>query len=453
MPRFAIASFAALLLSVYAPAQAAPPAEMPLKPAFDYAFPLQEMAKLRLARLGDGQTPTEFRLNQWIHMRALLGPADRRVTAPNNDTLYSLAWLDLANGPVRLSLPDTQGRYYSVAVLDMYTNNVAVLGRRTGGTRAREVLLVGPRWQGPLPEGQQVVQSTTNDVLLLSRMLVDGPADLPAVHALQDQLKLAPLAQAPTQPLWISAPLVPASDTSPMAAARRYLEMVNEMLARNPPPAYEQAKLDAWAAIGVCGARCRWNQLSPEVQQRWATELPGLLAELKRNASLGKPQPGGWTKPLDTLGDFGTDYRYRADVALTGLLALIPPEDSNATVKVDGRGEPLSGQHRYRLSLPAGGMPVDGFWSLSMYQEEPDGRLFFTDNPLKRYTLGDRTPGLKRGVDGSVVIEVGNSQPTDAAANWLPAPTGPFMLVMRAYQPRAEVLDGRFQMPAVQRLD
>src|SRR5689334_16189194 len=133
-----------------------------LEQAFVYTFPLREMGNLRAQHLGDGRAVGRQRLGAWHHVRELAGPNDRQVTTPNNDTLYSLAWLDLSLGPVELSLPDTQGRYDSIAVLDAYTNNVAILGQRTTGTRAARFVLVGPRWTDPLPPNSRVVRATTD---------------------------------------------------------------------------------------------------------------------------------------------------------------------------------------------------------------------------------------------------------------------------------------------------
>lgn len=439
------------LLAAAAGAQAQAPAPQDpkslIRQAFVYSFPLHEMGKLRLARLGQEAAPGSTRLGQWSHLSKLAGPADRWVTAPNNDTLYSSAWLDLANGPVKLSLPDTQGRYYSVALLDAYTNNTATLGRRMTGTRAAEFVVVGPQWQGALPQGSRVVRAATDDVLVLVRLLADGEADLPKVHALQDQLKLTALSSTAARPLWKTTP---ATDGS---AAQRYLSLVNEMLERDPPPPYEKPLVDALAAVGMCGARCSWSSLSPQLQQLWASELPGLLSQLKERAQQREPQPTGWTGVHPALGNFGTDYGLRAMVALVGLLALEPAEAIYPSAWVDRQGQLLEGSRRYRLRLPVGGLPVDAFWSLTMYQVEQDGRLYLTDSAIKRYAIGNRTPGLRHNADGSLDIHIQHAAPTSPADNWLPAPAGRFVLMLRAYQPRAEFLDGHFQLPAVERLD
>lgn len=414
--------------------------------AFDYAYPLVAMGRLRGASLGAGTealpSPT------WQHRRALAGPESRQVTTPNVDTLYSLLWLDLRQGPWALSLPDMAGRYHSLAFIDMVGNNFAMLGRRLNGSRASRHVLVGPDWPGPMPAAARVIRAPSNDVLVLARILVDGPEDLPAVHRLQDQLGAQALAAAPQAPVWGAAP--PLGPT-PQA----FVDLANRMLVRNPPPAYEQDLLSRLAAVGVCGATCGWDGLSPAVQALWTQSFPALLAELKAGALSSGRTVNGWRYGQANLGQFGTDYAYRARTALSGLLALEPVESVYPSTGVDAQGQALSGAHRYRLRLPAGGLPVNAFWSLSMYELEPDGRLFFSANALRRYAIGDRTPGLQVAADGAVDLIIQHPAPATAeqARNWLPAPQGAFRLVLRAYEPRAALLDGQLTLPAVERLD
>jgi len=153
------------------------------------------------------------------------------------------------------------------------------------------------------------------------------------------------------------------------------------------------------------------------------------------------------------MGNFGTDYQRRAVVALAGLFANRPAENMSVRAVADDTGAPLDSRHRYRLRLPAH-MPVDAFWSLSVYAVEPDGRQFFADNPLHRFAIGDRTPGLRRDAAGGLAILIQHAAPAaDQQPNWLPIPDAPFHLGLRNYQPRAELLDGRFRYPAIERLD
>lgn len=416
-----------------------------LAQAFDYAFPLVMMGRLRAAALGTDAQPGRQRLNVWQHARKLAGPDDRAVTTPNTDTLYSTVWLDLRRGPVTLSVPDTDGRYYSLAFIDPRTDNFAMAGRRVSGTRAGSWVVVGPGSSQPVAPGLRVIRAPSDDVLVLSRILVDGAADLPAVAALQDQFRVDPPA-APVGPLWSAAP--PAGTD-----AQAFVDLANQMLARAPAPAYEQALLQRFASVGICGAACSWDKLSPQLQAEWTQRLPALQAALR--GGLGTTPVDGWRYARDTLGNFGTDYAYRAQIALAGLLALEPAEAMYPSTGSDGQGRPLDGAQRYRLRLPAGTPPVNAFWSLSMYEVQPDGKMFFTANPIERYAIGDRTAGLVRNADGAIDIWIQHQQPADPAqrANWLPAPTGQFQLVLRAYEPQAAMRDGRVRLTPVERLD
>jgi hypothetical protein len=161
----------------------------------------------------------------------------------------------------------------------------------------------------------------------------------------------------------------------------------------------------------------------------------------------------GWVYKTGDIGDFGTDYHARALVALSGLFASVPEENLSAAVRLDNTGAPLDPHHRYRLRLPAR-MPAQAFWSLSVRGVEPDGRAYIVDNPIHRYEIGDRTQGLRRNPDGGLDILIQQDPPPpDQRANWLPIPSGPFRLAMRAYQPTKDLLNGTFRYPAVQRLD
>jgi hypothetical protein len=159
----------------------------------------------------------------------------------------------------------------------------------------------------------------------------------------------------------------------------------------------------------------------------------------------------GWSFPQRNLGNFGDDYLYRAVIALSALAALEVAEATYLMCSTDADGRPLDGSHRYVLRFPAGQLPpARAFWSLSMYEVTPEGRAFFTDNPIGRYAIGDRTKGLVYGADGSLEIRIQHDRPAaEQEANWLPAPAGPMRLVLRAYEPNETLLDGTYRIPPV----
>jgi hypothetical protein len=442
--------FALFVVSVPAPALAAEPPtpDTLIEQAFTYAFPVYEMMRVRWSYVEDPNNPGRTGVNQIAHGRALIDHTRRVVTTPNNDTLYSRTILDLSAGPVGIHVPDTNGRYYSLALYDIYSNGFAYIGRRLTGTREGDFVVVGPDWAEELPVANaRVIRSPCNDVLMLTRILVDGEADLAAARAVQDGVRVAPLRAEPSARPRGIAPV--AGD------AATFVEVVNQALRLNGAPAYEKPLLKRFAAVGICGAGCSWGALPEAVQARWRERFPALMAALKQPlaGSAAKPVDGWYYNPPQ-IGNFGTDYGYRAVVALNALLAMEPAEAVYPLAETDAQGSPLSGEHRYRLRIPAGGVPVDAFWSLSMYELMPDGRLFFADNPIRRYAIGDRTKGLAKNADGSIDLWLQHDSPGPAKeANWLPAPAGRFKVVLRGYQPRAELLESRFRVPGVERVD
>ncbi|WP_420995274.1 DUF1254 domain-containing protein [Cupriavidus sp. 30B13] len=417
--------------------------------AFTYAFALHDLARTRwLFTQGPGERAAPP--NRLHHNRRLLNHRARQVTMPNNDTLYSSAWLDLAGGPVTLALPDMGARYYSVALLDCFTNNFACLGPRTCAPGVRTFIIAGPGHAGQvpaaLPADTMLVRAPCNDVWLLARLLIDGEPDLPAVHALQDAMTLAPASASPN-------PLATTPDETDPAA---YLALVNEALGRNGVPAAEREMVAGMADLGIrAGERDAWRQMAEPVRQAWTRLYPALRRQLEQpprsQAQHGGPRVS-WQSGPDHIGNFGSDYAYRAYIALVGLGALERAEAIYSTALVDADGNLFDGARRYRLHVPAD-VPVNAFWSLTMYEFEPDGRRFFTANPLDRFAIGDRTPGLRRNADGSLDIAIQHAGPAEGSANWLPAPAGRFSLALRYYHPRAALLGHAFRMPDAQALD
>lgn len=381
-----------------------------------YGLPIIEMATTRARHLAGG-----LRLNTFRHARQLSDFRSRSVTSPNNDTLYSIAWLDLTQGPVSLTVPATGDRYWSAAFMDMYSNNNAVLGLRTTGASGGRYTIVGP---GQTGGGPGVVRCATPHAWLLVRILTDGAEDLPATQAMQDGFRLSG----------------PAGAAPPAFAGRNdppvdYFAALDRLLESDPPPVTDGrmlARLKAFKADG-----------------------PGVATGVDQARDIARLAEGrqsfiqGWTYTKANLGDFDQDYLYRALVALSGLAAL-PVAEAMYMRSQGERENCFWGDGPYRLSIPAQ-MPIDAFWSLSMYEQTPDGQRFFTENPIGRYAIGDRTRGLKRNADGSLDIWMARTDPGgDRSANWLPAPkAGPFNLTMRLYLPRPEVLDGRWRLPAI----
>ena len=401
--------------------------------AYIFTLPLIENAAAR-SRMLTQVGPTGMR-----HVRTLATPASRAVTTPNNDTIYSAGWVDLDSGPVTLVLPPTGRRYVSLALMDMYTNNFAILGTRTTGPDGGRFTLVGPLQATRDPAA---IRAPTRWVWVLARVLVDGPEDLAAAHAVQNGIRIEG---------WKGPVARPAAKRE--APWPEYFRSAQALVVENPPPVTDEAILRRIAPLGLTRA----GGFDPaRFSPAQAAEIAAGLEEARRAVRLeaGSLQVvQGWSYPRSTLGDFGQDYLFRAQVALTGLAALTTQEATYMRA-VTPSGEFIHpGGGAYRLHFPAGQTPpVDGFWSLTMYEPTDAGQFFLSANPLNRYSIGDRTPGLKRTPDGSRDIWIGHADPGAARlSNWLPAPAGPFGLFLRAYLPRAEFVDGRYRVPPLQR--
>ncbi len=412
-----------------------------------YGFALFEIARTRHLDIRQADPALRLTPNTVWHDRRLCDDTSRWITTPNNDTLYSRAWLDLSTGPVRISvsaLPPQ--RYWSIALMDAVSNNFAMLGQRLDGVGPVSVTLIGPDHTGPVPAGR-IIRAPGNDVWLLGRWIVDGPSDLANAQNMQDCLKVEALgkqAQSPTEP-------EPVDHLNPAC----YLTVLNAGLARNPPPAADAALLARCAVVGLePGNPAAWEALSPSIKAVWLERIGPIYDTMRRSIPSLSRRVQGWRVRGPDLGNFGTNYAERTAIAIGGLGALEPMEAVYASRGADSADERLLGANDYILSIAPGSLPADGFWSLSMYEQTRDGRLFFTSNALKRYTIGDRTSGLAYDTDGTLRIALAHYAPTDPSllANWLPAPEGPFVITLRVYLPHLALREWKVPLPSVVRV-
>ena len=379
--------------------------------------------------------------NTLIHARTLTTVKSQSVTTPNNDTVYSRAWLDLSAGPVILDMPRSGDRYISYAFMDMYGNNFAIRGTREDRGKDKRIVITGPNTASDSPPaGVVVIRAPTPWVWLLIRTLVDNDADLAAVHTLQDAMKLT----GPARP-------VPAPEAARDAPWDTYFTSVQRLIVQNPPPAADASFFQQIAPLGL-------NPAGGFNAARFTGGDAATLAEAAKNARTAATDArgnatirNGWSYPQKNLGNFGTDYLFRARTAVSGLAALPPAEAMYMRPILSGQDALDSGKPWVLKFAPGQLPPVNAFWSLTSYEKTPAGQFFFFNNPINRFAIGDRTPGLKRGADGSLEIYISRTNPGGAkAANWLPAPPqGPLSLVFRAYLPKPELLEGRYSLPAI----
>ena len=405
-----------------------------LRRAFRFGFAPFEMLRTRqlqisrvmAAGMGTG-------INAMIPRLTLADATTRDVTTPNNDTLYGSAWLDLSQGPIFFSIPDLN-RYHSASLMSITGDVVALLGTRTNGRNGGRYAIVGPNWRGDLPAGVEMVRSQSNDAWLLVRVVVNGEEDLAAAADGLTRFTLS--AVAGETPLDLAVPLRP--------NGKAFVTTVNTAIERSG----DALLANRAAQFADQGLGKAWDSLTPEQQKLWNDSLPALIHELRAGLVDGDGIDG-WVYPPFNMALYGEDDDLRARVALGGLAALPRIEAVYVSASKDGQGRPLTGDKSWRVKIPAN-LPVGGFWSLTMYSQEPDGRLFFVPNDLNRFAVGDRSEHLRPERDGSIELFVQNAKPSgERVVNWLPAPKGNFVLMFRAYLPGAGLLDGSVRLPPV----
>jgi hypothetical protein len=406
--------------------------------AWIYTLPLNEIANVRARSLTFGAKAGEF-----VAQKDLANPTTRTVTTPNVDTIYASAFIDLTNGPATLTVPPLGERYASFALMDMWSDNIAVLGTRTTGPDGGSFTLVGP----DAAAHPDALRSPTNWVWALARVVVNGPADIEAARAVQAGFKVEAAAAGPF--------VKGAKREDPW---QDYFRAADALLRESAPPQTDIGVLRRIAPFGVgpysATPTFDPDRFSPDQQAQISAGVADALAIVK-NAALGVRIENGWIYSGADTGNFFQDYTYRARIALSGLAALPPAEAMylNA-VGPDGRNV-FDGESRLRLHFPKGQLPpVDAFWSLTMYEATSQGQFFLTENPIHRYAIGDRTPGLTFNKDGSLDLWIARDDPGDAKkANWLPAPAkGPFGIFLRVYLPKPQMITRAYLPPRLETL-
>lgn len=415
-----------------------------------YFYPLVTMDISRRQQTGTpaGVRPGFGPPNEFHHLREF-PPADfRAVVRPNFDTLYSSAWLDLTAGPVVVHTPDTGDRYYMLPMLDMWTDVFANPGKRTTGTGAADFVVTGPGYRGPLPEGATVIPAPTPHVWIIGRTQTNGTADYTAVHAVQNGYTITPVGEAvdhtPDSAYDTTAePLTLVHEMS----ALDYFAYAADLLATNPPHLTDQSVLARLAGLGiVAGQPFDAGRYTADQRAEIDAGRTDAFQALHLAVTALGSKANGWTTHIETMGVYGNFYLKRAMVAMVGLGAN-PAEDAvYPLLHTDADGDPVTGEHNYVLHFDKNELPpVAAFWSVTMYDEQG----FQVANELDRFALGDRDP-LSYNADGSLDLYLQHTSP-GRESNWLPAPRGPLGVTMRLYAPRREVLDGRWQPPALRK--
>ena len=408
------------------------------------------------------ETPSDHHapMGQFYNAREYPNASFKDVTAPNADTLYSTAWLDLAKEPYIFSLPDESNRYYLMPMLSGWTDVFEVPGKRTTGTKAQKYAITGPGWKGKLPEGITEYKSPTSLVWILGRTYCNGnPLDYQAVHFVPGSVFPCSIEQ-----LWKALH----STQRQSRSKNRYEDFgagpsewdgcgdlfQNSGSTDERQPASESGRTDgrengedrdrSWQGF-------RHQQTRSCGCERLAKCSEGRQEKIMGNFKDAGKDMNGWQFMTKT-GIYGTEYLQRAFVTAIGLGANRPQDAVYPTSQVDGDGKPYDGANKYVMHFPKGQTPpAKGFWSLTMYNAD----YFFVANPLNKYTVSPRN-ALKNNDDGSLDIFIQKDSPgKDKEANWLPAPAGKFILMLRLYWPQEtapSIIDGTWQPPAVSKI-
>lgn len=417
--------------------------------AYIYGYPLVVMDATRNAMLEAGQPENQFRHNLDFPDHDF-----RNVVRPNNDTLYSIAWLNLENEPVVLSVPASAERYYVMPFMDAFTNVFATVGTRETGHEAGNYFITGPNWHGDTPAGMKRISAPTDRVWLIGRIQTNGVSDISRVSAMQRQFGLNTLSS------YMSGDLGTSTQTFKANPARNLNEEVDKLTAQEfftqlgaliqitPTPEQDEGMLALLADIGISREAGFTPQKLNHVEH-WLLDLGTNAAKRKLRGRIQDRDntENGWVVIRSEIGNYGTNYPLRAAVAMFGLGALPTQEASYPKAMVDVKGNRLSGEHAYTLHFEANQLPpVSAFWSLSMY----DQNGFFVSNPIRRYSISDRD-NLNLNEDGSLTIHIQHHKPETKSANWLPSPQGIFELTLRLYLPDETFVNGDWRLPAIQR--
>ncbi|MGY6273287.1 DUF1254 domain-containing protein [Achromobacter denitrificans] len=432
--------------------------------AYIYAYPLVTMEMTRRVITNVAQPKgTRAPMGQLIKLREYPDAKFRDVTAPNADTLYTTAFFDVGDEPWVVGLPDLHGRYALFPMLDGWTTVFDVPGKRTTGTGPQTFLVTGPGWEGSVPQGMAHYKSPTSIVWLLGRIYCSGTAeDYAEVHKLQDEVKLRPLSAWGKD--W-NAPEGKVDPAIDMKASVReqvnnmdaveYFTLFAELLKRNPPKAADAPMVAKLAAIGIVpGQDFDKDKLDPALAKRIPQVGFGQIMMHFKSSGGDIQDINGWGFTTKT-GIYGVNYLQRALITAIGLGANRPQDAIYPTSLKSETGtvkRAYSGSEKYVLTFGKGlTPPVSGFWSLTMY----DAEYFFVDNPLNRYSISARQP-LKAKPDGSIDLLVQHESPgPELESNWLPAPKGNFILMMRLYWPNESdpsLLNGSWTIPPVRRV-
>jgi hypothetical protein len=429
------------------------------KDAYVYGFPMVDSYRIQHAYFVDRENP-EYKApwNQLRNMPRVFTPEDKAIQTPNSDTPYSMIGLDLRAEPMVLTVPAIEKeRYFSIQLIDLYTHNFDYIGTRATGNDGGSFLIAGPGWNGDTPEGvKKVFRSETELVFGVYRTQLFNPGDLDNVMKVQAGYEARPLSAFLGQPAPQAAPAIDFIEPLTPETQRtslHFFSILNFTLQFCPTHASETELMARFARIGVgAGMTMDTTKLSSEIKEAMKQGMADAwaeFAELQKRTNAGEVTAGDLFGTREYLKN---DYLHRMAGAVLGIYGNSKQEAMYPAYALDSDGQALDGSRRYRLRFAPGQLPpVDAFWSLTMY-ELPASLL--VANPLNRYLINSpMLPQLEKDADGGLTLIIQNASPGKAQEpNWLPAPTGPFVMALRLYLPKDEALRSTWKQPPLERV-
>ena len=417
--------------------------------AYVYTFPLVLMDATETSATNTEEAATEKApVNQFIHSVALADAQFKTVVTPNVDTIYSQVWYDLSEEPMVYELPETD-RFCKVQVLDGWTNTAAVLDK------AGAYAITLSTWEGELPEGVTRIDVPTSMAWSITRIVLTGEEDLPNVYAIQEKMKLMPLSDYISGDTY-EPPRGSYSEENDYIPVDKVLSMdpitffnkANELMVKNSPATADKEMLEKIAVVNIGpGMEFDISVLTGDVAENWKTMLTEIQLKLIKEGQKFSKKLGQWDYFGEPIGDFNTEYAYRALVALAGLGANTVEVALYPKIEQDADGNTLTGEKSYILHFESYPQVLEGgFWSVTAYGDDD----FLIDNPIDRYCINDRSD-LKVNDDGSVDVILSKDAPEDTT-NWLPVDNGGFHLYMRIYTPDMDALE-TWTAPTITEID
>jgi hypothetical protein len=440
------------------------------KEAYIYGFPMVMAYKTIYNYAVDKENP-EYKgpFNKLSCVARLFTPQDKGIVTPNADTPYCMFWIDLRAEPMVLTVPEMEpGRLYSFQLIDLYTHNFAYVGTLTSGNGAGKFLIAGPDWNGEKPRGiSDVLRSETGFVFNITRTQLFGPGDLANVKEIQDSYGLQPLSaflgteapvakEMPEFPRWVEGAQFDERSFG-------YLDFMMSLLAE--PAQGEKRLWDRIARLGLGqGNTFDFAALTTQTRDALKEGVKEAFGEMEQFIAEAGSDPLASAKVFGTREflqksakeNYGHENHYllRAAAGHMGLYGNSAAEAIYPAYLADSDGQPYDASaNRYTISFEKRQLPpVRAFWSLTMYDAKTQ---LLIENPLERYLLNSSMMDqFRMEADGSLVLHIEKDSPGGGLeSNWLPAPDGPFYMVLRLYGPEPKALDGKWTPPVLQKVN